>query len=219
LLLDVNETLSDMAPLAARFQEIGVPGDRLTTWFASTLRDGIALTAAGGYAEFLAVARSALAPVLAAEREVRASLPDAIEFVLAGLSELPLHADVAPGLEVLHSGGVRLFALTNGPRTTTEALLDRGGVAAFVEQVLSVEEVRRWKPAVEPYRLAVARAGVRPHEAMLVAVHPWDVDGAKRAGISAAWVRRHEVPYPAVMREPDLVAENFVALAEQLLSR
>jgi 2-haloacid dehalogenase len=55
-LLDVNETLSDLTPLAGRFQDVGAPRDLLSAWFAATLRDGIALAASGQYADFPGVA-------------------------------------------------------------------------------------------------------------------------------------------------------------------
>ena len=51
---------------------------------------------------------------------------------------------------------------------------------------------------------------------MLVAVHPWDIDGAKRAGLRAAWVNRSGLPYPETFRDPDLVAFDFLALAAGL---
>ena len=43
VVLDVNETLSDLEPLRAAFQTVGLPGHLLETWFSSTLRDGFAL--------------------------------------------------------------------------------------------------------------------------------------------------------------------------------
>lgn len=55
VLFNVNETLSDLEPLRARFEEVGAPGALLETWFARTLRDGFALTAAGAYADFRTV--------------------------------------------------------------------------------------------------------------------------------------------------------------------
>jgi 2-haloacid dehalogenase len=51
-LFDVNETLSDLEPLRTRFEGVGAPGELLEVWFASTPRDGFALTAAGAYADF-----------------------------------------------------------------------------------------------------------------------------------------------------------------------
>jgi 2-haloacid dehalogenase len=40
IVFDVNETLSDMAPLAGRFAEVGAPGLLARVWFAALLRDG-----------------------------------------------------------------------------------------------------------------------------------------------------------------------------------
>ena len=45
LIFDVNETLSDMSPMAKRFEDVGAPAHLATTWFAGLLRDGFALTA------------------------------------------------------------------------------------------------------------------------------------------------------------------------------
>lgn len=42
VVLDVNETLSDLAPLGARFESIGAPAALMGTWFAGVLRDGFA---------------------------------------------------------------------------------------------------------------------------------------------------------------------------------
>lgn len=47
IVFDVNETLSDMSPMAQRFSDVGAPAHLAKLWFASLLRDGFALTAAG----------------------------------------------------------------------------------------------------------------------------------------------------------------------------
>ena len=39
---DVNETLSDLSPLGARFLEVGASASAAPLWFASVLRDGFA---------------------------------------------------------------------------------------------------------------------------------------------------------------------------------
>ena len=217
VVLDINETVSDLRGLIPRLEEVGVPGHLLQTFFASTLRDGFALTAAGGYADFAIVARGVLKSLLAGQGiSAGRELDDAAAHVLAGMAELSLHEDVRPGLERLHRAGVRLVALTNGSRETTVRLLERGGVGPYIERCFSVEEVRRWKPASEPYRMVAARCAVALAEAMLVAVHPWDVDGAKRAGLSAAWINREGAAYPAHLTEPDLICSGFDALADAL---
>lgn len=216
LALDVNETLSDMSPLAVRFEAVGAPGHLLTSWFSRVLRDGFALTAAGAYADFAEIAREVLRPMLATVQGLKQPPEDATEHVLAGLRELPLHPDIRPGLERLHAAGIRLVTLTNGSVENTNSLLERGGVAGLIEQVLSVETVRRWKPSPEPYRHAADTCGVAPEHVMLAAVHPWDIDGALRAGLRACWINREAAPYPGMFRTAELTSRDFVDLAAAL---
>jgi 2-haloalkanoic acid dehalogenase type II len=123
VLFDVNETLSDLEPLRARFESVGAPGYLLETWFASTLRDGIALAAAGAYAEFRTVALGVLRGMLAG-----VEAPDeAAEHILEGFGELDVHPDVPDGIRMLADTGVHMATLTNGAADVAEELLKRPG--------------------------------------------------------------------------------------------
>ncbi|MEW9554152.1 haloacid dehalogenase type II [Nonomuraea sp. NPDC050783] len=208
VIFDVNETLTDMEPLRACFEEAGLPGALMDTWFASVLRDGFALTAAGGYAGFAQVARDVLAGMGLAD--------DGIEHVLGGFAGLRVHPDVPKGMRLLREAGVRLFTMTNGAAAMTEGVLAREGLLDLVEARLDVSGPRAWKPARAAYDFAVARAGVRPGQAALVAVHPWDIDGARRAGLVGAYLDRRGTPYPGVMSAPDVTAPDLPALAAAL---
>jgi 2-haloacid dehalogenase len=66
VVFDVNETLSDMAPMGRRFAEVGCLEDTAKIWFASVLRDGFALAAAGASERFATIAEEALRDILAA---------------------------------------------------------------------------------------------------------------------------------------------------------
>jgi 2-haloacid dehalogenase len=210
---DVNETLSDLSPLAARFEEVGAPAGLLAGWFAGTLRDGIALAASGGFAPFLEVGRAVLLEELA--RLPRLSHPpaEAADHVLAGLATLSVHPDVPEGLRLLDAAGIRIATLTNGSAELARGLLERAGLDAIVERNLDVTQVRRWKPAPEPYLYACHELGVGPADAALVAVHPWDVHGAIRAGLQGAWLDRAGVPYPEAFERPSVSERDLPSLA------
>ena len=60
VVVDVNETLSDMSPLATRFEDVGLPGHLAATWFAGLLRDGFALTNTGTNPAFAELAEESL---------------------------------------------------------------------------------------------------------------------------------------------------------------
>ncbi len=215
LIFDVNETLSDMSPLAERFVELGAPAALARTWFAALLRDGFALTCAGAQEPFARLAREGLAMALSGLL-TGAELERGVEFVMDGFTSLPVHPDVVPGVEVLHAAGLRLVTLSNGAASVAEGLLARAGVRPLFEQVLSVEDAGAWKPAAQAYGYAAERCGVPLEQTMLVAVHPWDTDGAQRAGAGAAYLDRTGSGYPGYFLPPQLRVSSLTELAEVL---
>ena len=213
VVFDVNETLSDMAPLAQRFAEVGASEHLAATWFASLLRDGFALTAAGVNPSFAAIARELLLGRLTGQ----VIDPEAgVEHIMAGFGELSTHADVVPGIRDLVGLGVRLLTLSNGSASVAEALLARSGIRRHFEQLLSVEDADLWKPARAAYAYVLGASGLAAADVMLVAVHPWDVDGAHRAGLRTAWVNRSGGRYPGHFSRPELEVTSVTHLADRL---
>jgi 2-haloacid dehalogenase len=218
VVFDVNETLSDMEPLRTRFVDIGAPGHLLERWFAATLRDGFALTAAGAYAEFSEVAAASLRVALAGVDGLLRDVDEAVGFILAGFPELDVHPDAPDGMRKLHRAGLRLVTLTNGSVPLSEGMLSRAGVLELLECRMSVSEAHRWKPAAEPYRYAAAQCGVSVDQMALISVHPWDTDGAQRAGLTTGWVNRKDHPYPQCFLPPDVTGTDLPAVADALLT-
>jgi 2-haloacid dehalogenase len=215
LVFDVNETLSDMSPMAARFEDVAAPGHLAKTWFSGLLRDGFALTAVGASTSFARIAADALRVTLhglSLDRDLEA----AVGHVMDGFAALGVHPDVQEGVRALSGLGIRLVTLSNGAASVAESLLERAGLRDHFERLLSVEDAGIWKPAPGAYTYALERCGVGPRDAMLVAVHPWDIDGASRAGLGTAWVSRDEGPYPAYFEGPDLRPRSLTELAELL---
>ena len=214
VVFDVNETLSDMAPLEGRFEQVGAPAHLRATWFASVLRDGFGLTAAGAPRRFAEIATGVLAPVLG-EAGV-ADVDAAVEHVMAGMPELEVHGDVPEGVRALRRAGLTLITLTNGATATTDALLTRAGLREDFDQLLSVDDAGVWKPARAAYEHAVRETGRTAGELLMVAVHPWDLDGAARAGLRTAWIDRSGSRYPTHLTPPEFTATSVTDLARQL---
>lgn len=212
LLLDVNETLSDLTPLGARLAEVGLGEHDLSGWFAGVLRDGFALQLTGRCADFAEVAGAHLRQLLAAAGQRTDDA--AVAHVVSGFAQLSLHPDVVPGLTRLSAAGVRLATLTNGSTATSERMFDDAGLLPVLERRLSVQDAGAWKPDPRSYAYALDRLGVPASAAALAAVHPWDVHGAVHAGLSGVWIDRAGGPWPQVYEAPGLVVRDFVALAD-----
>jgi 2-haloacid dehalogenase len=208
---DVVETLFPLDPLGELLRQAGQSPQLLRLWFTRLLRDAFALTASGGYQPFADLAVSALRAV--------ADVSEATaEEIVAGFGTLDPHPDAAEAMHIARDAQVRIITLTNGSATTTSALLERGGLHGYVEQVISVEAVRRWKPAPEPYRHAAAACGVPPSQMALVAAHGWDTHGAHRAGLSTGWVSRLEGHWNERFDPPDVAGPDLVTVVHKLLA-
>jgi 2-haloacid dehalogenase len=215
IVFDVNETLSDMSPLADRFAETGAPASLAKLWFATLLRDGFALTAAGDNSAFGEIGAEALRGLLA-KTDLSMEADAAVEHIMQGMAGLEVHADVPDGVSALKAGGYRLATLTNGSTNVAENLFTAAGIRDNFDLLLSVDDAPAWKPARGAYDYAAAACGTDPEHMLLVAVHPWDIHGAARAGLNTAWINRSDSPYPAYFTEPDHTVASLRDLAGAL---
>lgn len=209
---DVLETLFSLESLRSRFLAVGQPGHLLELWFTRVLRDGFALAASGGYQPFGQLAQEALAAVSSGTLSVQDR-----RAVLTGITELPARPDVAPALRLANDAGARVLALSNGAAATTQELLEHAQLAQHVWRVVSVDEVRRFKPAPEVYQHAAHVGGASPQRTALVAAHAWDVHGARQAGLVTGWVNRADGEPSAVFAAADVCASSLDRVVARLL--
>jgi len=217
IVFDVNETLSDMTPIRERFEDLGVDAHLVAPWFAGLLRDGFVLTITGENPAFADLAAASLRTTLHGLPGAGAhDMEAAVRHVMSGFMDLPLHPDVVPGVRALAGLGIRLVTLSNGSAAVAEGLFERNGISDAFDHVLSVEDAPAWKPAASAYQYALATCGVTAEEAMLVAVHPWDVHGAARAGLRTAYVDRTGAPWPEPLHPAEVTATSVTDLAHRL---
>ncbi|MDX1405396.1 MAG: haloacid dehalogenase type II [Woeseiaceae bacterium] len=127
--------------------------------------------------------------------------------------ELPAYDDVARALDDLQKAGCRNFAFSNGEPRDLAELLEHAGLAVSLDGIVSVHDVRSFKPDPAVYRHFNDKTGASPDETWLVSGNPFDVIGGHKAGWRTAWVRRN----PAVLFdpwdiEPDAVIEDIGGL-------
>jgi 2-haloacid dehalogenase len=208
---DIIGTVFDLEPLRPRLEGLGLPETALELLYATSLRDAMALACADRFVPFKGVMKGALWQILA-EKGLSAT-DEEMDEALSLMRSLPPHPDAREAFGLLHQAGVRVFALSNGANSATRSLLEKAGMVDLVEEILSVDDVKLSKPRPEVYLHAVETARVRPGEMMLVAAHPWDINGAKTAGLMGGYVCRG-VPFPGdVMTAPDIEGDSLAEIA------
>ena len=157
-------------------------------WRRKQLEYAFLTSLAGVYRDFDELTALALAHTCA-QRAVR--LDVAAQATLAGAwRTMPAYPDVAPALRALAARGIPLAVLTNGTPGSANAVLRNAGVRDLLDDVLSVEAVRVYKPDPRVYALATQRFACIPSEIVFVSSNPWDAWGAATFGFRVAWCNR-----------------------------
>lgn len=164
------------------------------TWLRSLMRR---------YAPFSTVTREALAhacEALGLELTV-----ERMEALMAEYNMLSTYADVPKAFASFK--GVKKAVLSNGSPDMLEPLVAHSGLE--LDAVISVDEVRIFKPAPQVYELAPRKLGVARERIGFVSSNCWDALGAKSFGFAVFWINRSRAPLERLGFEPDRVVARL----------
>src|SRR4051812_19724611 len=161
------------------------------------------------YAPFSQVTREALAYSCAA-----LGLDSGLH--AAGLMEEYLH--LAPFPEVpaaLDRLKMKRAILSNGSPDLLDPLVRNSGLR--FDAVLSVDELKIYKPAPQVYELALKRLDTPKDRIGFVSSNCWDALGAKSFGFRVYWINRAGAPVDRLGFTPDREIRSLAELADEVL--
>ncbi len=214
VVFDVMETLLDLSPLDKHFRRAFGDKSARQLWFGQMLQIAMTMTITGAYEDFSKLGEAAL-KMTAAQKGIVVSADDR-KAILEEIKQLPPHGDVRDALQSLRAAGNRVVALTNSTEKVARKQLHSAGVADHFEKILSVDSVKRYKPAREPYEYAASQLRVQTSEILMVAAHAWDVAGAMAAGCRAAFVQRPGKSLNPLGKKPEFVVKDLGDLVRRL---
>ena len=133
---------------------------------------------------------------------------------------LPAFDDVKEGLVRAQAAGFRMFAFSNGSAEAVENLLTNAAIRAYFIDVVSVDEMKSYKPNPGVYSHFLRRAGAAGSDAWLVSANPFDVIGAISSGMRGAWVKRSpEALFDPWGIEPTITVDSLLSLSEQIVQK
>lgn len=139
--------------------------------------------------------------------------------LISDYQNLRAFPDVAPGLDSFRAAGFGVVAFSNGVEATTRKLLKNAGILNLLDDVVSVDDIKTFKPAPKVYEYLCSRVRLPAEEICLVSSNLFDVIGAKHYGLNAAWLKRSSA---AVLDpweiNPDFIARDLQHLASDLTS-
>lgn len=216
ILFDVNETLLNLKPLKQEVNKLlGNRGFRI--WFNTLLHYSLVDNCTQQYHDFISIANASF-DMVAHSLEIKVKEKDKLA-ALSLIKALKAYPDVPKGLKLLQNKGLRLATLTNSPETVLLEQLEYASLTSFFEKTLSVNAVRKYKPALETYRWAAEQLGVNVEGIIMVAAHGWDISGAMQAGMQAAFIQRKgQSLYPLAIT-PNYSEKNLVETAKVIINK
>lgn len=109
--------------------------------------------------------------------------------LLGAYLSLPAFDDSLPALKSLE-GDYLMYAFSNGTYPALEKVLGHNDLLAMFDGLVSVDDVKSFKPDPAVYAYARRATGAMDQPLCLVSSNAWDVIGARAAGLMAIWVQR-----------------------------
>lgn len=130
---------------------------------------------------------------------------------------LPAFDDVEEGLKQLKDAGLRLYAFSNGAADALEILLNNAGIRHLFLGVVSVDDIKSFKPNPAVYSHFLRQSKSTGDSAWLISSNPFDVIGAISAGMKSAWLRRSpEAIFDPWGIEPTITVKSLLELGQKI---
>ena len=212
---DVYGTLIDTAGIVSALRErLGEKADAFSDlWRAKQLEYSFRRGLMQNYRDFSVCTSNALDFCCATftvelSSEERTGLLEAYRF-------LPAFPDVEPALVKFRETGFRLYAFSNGKPGDVRNLLQHAGIDAFLDGVVSTDEIKSFKPNPGVYAHFLRQSDAYGADAWLISGNPFDVIGAISAGMQGAWVKRSSrAVFDPWEIQPTRTVANLVELFE-----
>ena len=153
------------------------------TWLRSLMKD---------YVDFETVTADALD--FALERFPQDDAVNLRAALLDAYTTLSAYPEVSATLSTLRERGWKLGILSNGTRRWLDAAVAGSDLGALLDDIVTVEPLRFFKPDPAVYQLGCDRMGADASEVCFLSSNAWDVSGASYFGYQAVWINRTGQP-------------------------
>ena len=208
-LFDVNSaTHAEHDALGEKWQPLA------DLWRAKQLQYTWLRSLQSNYADFWQVTGEALHYAMSSLQIENPSLRARLLNLYETLSPYP---EVLPTLTRIRSSGLKLAILSNGTPKMLAAAAANANIASLLDHILSVDEVKTYKPHPTVYALACQRLNLAPANICFLSSNGWDAYSAKAFGFRVLWCNRSNQPPEQIPEAPDAQIATLAELPNIVL--
>jgi 2-haloacid dehalogenase len=139
-----------------------------------------------------------------------------IQSLMEAYLSLDAFDDVKPALEGLKGSPA---ILSNGSPAMLDPLIGHNALESCFTQIISVDQVKTYKPSPRVYALGPAVLKLPAQEILFVSSNQWDAAGAKAFGYQVCWCNRSGAEMEDLGFAPDFVIRDLTRFAKSALPR
>ena len=100
--------------------------------------------------------------------------------------------EVKETLKKLKEKKYKLAILSNGTPSLLKELVSGNNLENIFDDVMSVEEVKKYKPHPDVYNLPIKKYQIEKNQFVYLSANTWDVSAAGNFGFNSVWVNRNK---------------------------
>ena len=128
---------------------------------------------------------------------------------------LSTFTEVNDVLKKLKEKKYKLAILSNGTPSLLNELVSSNNLENIFDDVLSIEEVKTYKPHPNVYNIPIKRYKINKNNVAYLSANTWDVSAAGNYGFNAVWVNRNN----SVFDNLDYVPKHEIKHLGELLDK
>lgn len=119
-------------------------------------------------------------------------------------------------LKAIKDKGILTAILSNGSREMLSTVVESNGLKPYLDQVVTIEDVRLFKTAPQAYELLLKAFRVQKEEILFVSSNAWDALAAKWYGFDVFWVNRLGHPFEEIGERPNHEGNSLTRVLEAI---
>ena len=117
-------------------------------------------------------------------------------------------------LKTIKEKGLSTAILSNGSREMLTTVVESNGLKPYLDQVVTIEDVRLFKTAPQAYELLLKVFPVKKEDILFVSSNAWDALAAKWYGFDVFWVNRLGHPFEEIGEKPNYEGNSLSKVLE-----
>jgi 2-haloacid dehalogenase len=134
--------------------------------------------------------------------------------LLALYLKLEAYPEVKDLLTKLKQKGFKTGILSNGSMKMLNSAVDNANIRELLDQILSVEKCKTYKPSKKVYGLVEKIMKVKKENVMFFSSNAWDMHAASNYGFNTIWVNRFNAKLEKLPGKPINIVNSLEKIDE-----